>query len=126
MPTFSDYKIYVTEVFSSVPQWPDVELLLDHIRDKPGAKFVLGDLMQILNTNDPWRAISATGILAGGALSILRPYFKIEAEDGTLHDVASIPKQCLDGELPYTLEATNEVIWGVGDRAFLAYEVAEF
>lgn len=126
MRTYSDYRARVSDVFSTVSQWPDVETVLDFVRDKPGAKLSLGDLMQLLSTEDPMRVLSATVILTGGPQPIMRPFFRVQASDGTMHDVDSISKPCLDGELPYTLEAKNEIISHVGERAFIAYQVADF
>jgi hypothetical protein len=126
MPSFNEYKAYVSRVFSTVPQWPDVETLLGHIQDKSGAKLGFGDLMVVLNTDDPMRVLSATVILTGGAMPIMKPFLKVMAYDGTMHEVSSIPKQCLDGDLPYTLEAKGEVIHKVGERTYTAFQVASF
>ncbi|TLX16562.1 hypothetical protein [Rhizobium sp. MHM7A] len=126
MKPFSEYKAYVSDVFSSVPQWPDVQALLTYIQDKPNTKVAYGDLMLALRTDDPMRVLSATVILTGGAMPVMRPYFRVKASDGTMHDVASIPKACLDGEYPYTLEATGEVINHVAERAYTAFEIVAF
>jgi hypothetical protein len=126
MKRFSEYQAYVSGVFSSVPQWPDVETLLTFIQDKPGTKVGYGDLMLALKTNDPMRVLSATVILTGGATPVMRPYFRVKSCDGTMHEVNSIPTSCLDGDRPYTLEATGEVIEAVGERVYTAFEIAEF
>lgn len=126
MKPFSEYHAYVSGVFSSVPQWPDVEALLVYIQDKPGTKVGYGDLMLALKTHDPMRVLGAAVILTGGSMPVMRPYFRVKASDGTMHDVASIPKPCLDGEYPYTLEATGEVINHVAERAYTAFEIADF
>lgn len=126
MKPFSEYKAYVSGIFSSVPQWPDVEVLLAYIQDKPATKVGYGDLMLALKTDDPMRVLSAAVILTGGSMPVMRPFFRVKASDGSMHEVVSIPKSCLDGERSYTLEATGEVIDLVAESAYTAFEIADF
>lgn len=126
MKPFSEYKAYVSGIFSSVPQWPDVEVLLAYIQDKPATKVGYGDLMLALKTDDPMRVLSAAVILTGGSMPVMRPFFRVKASDGTMHEVTGIPKLCLDGECPYTLETTGEVIHNVGEHAYVSFEIENF
>jgi len=126
MKTFDEYRTYISGVFAAVPQWPDVEVLLRFIQNKPATKVGYGDLMLALHTEDPMRVLAATAILTGGTLPIMKPYFRVKASDGTMHDVRYIPKVCLDGVQTYTLEATGELIYDVGKRAYTAFEIADF
>ena len=126
MVRFAQRRGEVEQIFGAVPQWPDVEALLKYIEDKPGARVGYGDLMTVLATDDPMRVLSATVILTGGSLPLLKPYVRVKSADGTLHSVAHIARVCLDGQAPYILEATGEAFDNVGDHAYIAFEVAQF
>jgi hypothetical protein len=126
--TFDDLRQSVHSSFFGVPQWSDVEILLDFISTRPGEEMPLGALMDCFEgdaTEKMRRVIGASVILSGPIHDAPAELFLKVRSDLTeeYHTVSDLDPH--SGK-PYTLRETGETFDDVAERTTMHLRVASF
>lgn len=125
--TFDQYYAHFERFWGSTPQWEDVKRVLDWVRDKPGAEMSVREVMELASSGGrSGGALGVIAVLTSGSVQIAEPFFKVRSTDGRLHPVGQVGRDVWNGERPYVIEATGEIVEDFEGNAFPYIRFAEF
>jgi hypothetical protein len=130
--SFDHYYDHYTSHMSDIQLHNDFRKVLDWVKDKPGHVTSFSELASVISgqetpDDDANRtAVGVTVMLTTWPEALGEICFEVVAEDGAIYPVTNLTQEMIEGEAPYVIRETGEVVEDFPSRAIPRIRIADF